>query len=313
MATNGITATTAVDITTAHIVGRRKQGCDAGQRAEPRHRAPRVVRAAEHRHAGERLESAAEASANGANSAMRRAKRRQYGPINPGQRRQRSLDAGEDRRQTFLTDGIRCCMAGEPQDEPVLWLEHRPSRVPGIRLGLAQPQQPRQRMEPVEMLRFRVVRHSRKVQRLPGRPVCPGIAKPDGGSHGAPPGVEEDLSARRTAGDHRRQAIEPAARCQSLDGIGEGAPPSVGVLLGAAGPVLVEPDREGDRRRHHPFEGEQPRFQRRSPEIDGQDPTHEDSLLVAASSENAIGVEGSPEAVRQVKAGRSAGGSRMWG
>ena len=78
----------------------------------------------------------------------------------------------------------------------------------------------------------------------------------------------------------------------------------VGVLLAAPGSVLVEPHREGDRRLHHPVEDEQSGFQRRSSEVDRQDSTHEYSLLVATRCENPIRVEGWPEAVGQVKAGR---------
>ena len=194
-------------------------------------------------------------------------------------------------------------MTGEPEDEPVLRIEHRPRGGPAIGIGLAQPQQPRQRVEPVQMFRFRVVRHPRPLQRLLGRPARPGVAIPDSGANGAPPGVEEYLSARRTAGNHRHQSTEPAARCQRLHGIGEAAPPSVGVLLGAAGPVLLEPDREGDRRLDPAFEGEHSRLQRRSPEIDGQYPTHERSLLVAATSGDRHGAR---EVIALVRANQAA-------
>ena len=146
-----------------------------------------------------------------------------------------------------------------------------------------------------------MIGHARPLQRLLGRSACPGVAKPDCGAHGAPAGVEEDLGARRAAGHHRGRTIQPMARRQRRHGIGEGAPPSFGVLLRAAGSVLVEPHREGDRRLHRPVEGEQSGFQRRSSEIDGQDPTHESLLLIAALSGNPVRMEGSPEGVRQVK------------
>ena len=201
-----------------------------GQRAEPCHGAPGVMRAAEHRHAREHLENAAEAGAGGTDSAMRRAKRRKHAPIDPGQRRERAPAAGERRRQAFLADGIRYRVAGELQDEPVLRVEHRARRSPGFGLGLAQPEQPRQGVESIEMLRFRMVGHPRPLQRPLGRTACPGVAKPDCGAHGTPSDVDEDLTARRAAGHHRCQRIEshwppptPPRRRRRCATIGRGA------------------------------------------------------------------------------------------
>ena len=107
------------------------------------------------------------------------------------------------------------------------------------------------------MLRFRVIRHPGPLQRPFRRATGPGVAKPDRGPHRVPPGVEEDLRASRTAGGDGRQRVEPAPRSQRLHGIGEAAPPAVGVLLGAAGRVLVEADRDGDRSLDDAVHGEQ--------------------------------------------------------
>ena len=213
--------------------------------------------------------------------------------------------AGKRRGQAFLADRVRCRLAGEPKDEPVLGFEHRARRGPRIGLCLAQPEQPRQRVVSVEMCRFRMVGHARPLQRLLGRSACPGVAKPIAGRtvdprrRGRPGCVSRRRPPPRPGHPAHCAPPAPPRHRRRRSTIGRGAAPS-----GRLRPRRTPP--EGDRRLHHPVEGEQSGFQRRSSEIDGQDPTHESSLLIAACSENPVRVEGSPEDTRQVKAGRSA-------